>query len=347
MKKVVFEEERSIVRHHTGGYREYRIPGILPVRDALLLTCEARSGEGDDNLGDWGDIDILVFRLETDGTQTECLRIGESALPKDGSLRTYNNPVLIPDGERTHLIYHRNYETVFITTSEDGGKTWTAPREITEGYREFPFDWNVSATGPGHGVRMANGRLVAPVWLANGETYGPNRMLRKHWPSAAGCVYSDDHGASWHAGALTDCGRNPNETSIASLADGRLLFNFRNQNTDMRRMLGLSSDGGETLERIRTSDALRDPHCFGGSAACTGGVLFANCDSEEARVRVTVKWSRDAGENWETVWEVDPVGGYADVAAVGDAVYVFYERWDKETRCTRELVLAKGRLEDC
>ena len=54
-----------------------------------------------------------------------------------------------PDGERLHLIYHLNYEQVFIITTEDLGETWTDPREITEGYRQPEYDWNVCATGPG------------------------------------------------------------------------------------------------------------------------------------------------------------------------------------------------------
>lgn len=343
MSKIISKEEKVIVKQHSGGYREYRIPGILPVKDALLLTFEARNGEGEENLGDWGDIDIIVLRMEADGETVEVLRIGESALPKDGKLRTYNNPVLIPDGDRTHLIYHKNYDQVYIVTSEDGGKTWSDSREITDVYREFPYKWNVSATGPGHGIQMKSGRLVAPIWIANGKLYEDGTMRREHHPSIAGCVYSDDHGISWHAGALVGGEFCTNETSVTELEDGRLLFNCRNN--EKRRMLVVSSDGGQTVDRIWWPEELQDPRCFGAVTACDEGVLFVNCDTTEKRVDLKVKLSEDAGETWKTVWEIDPVGGYADIAVAGDDVFVFYERTNYEAGgVIDELVLIRGSI---
>lgn len=342
--RIVLQEERVIARHHSGGYREYRIPGILAVGNALLLAFEARSGEGEKNLGDWGDIDIIVLRLEEGKEPEEVLRIGESTLPEDGTMRTYNNPVLIPDGKKTHLIYHKNYDRVFLVTSQDGGKAWSDSREITDAYREFPYEWNVSATGPGHGIAMKNGRLVAPVWLACGESYGDG-LRRKHSPSVAGSVYSDDHGISWHANALVSGVVNANETCVAELGDGRLLFNYRNMNTDKRRVLSLSADGGKTLDAVWQEQGLRDPGCCGGLAACDGGVLFSNCDAQDRRINLSVKFSGDAGRTWEKVWDVDPVGGYSDIAVADGRVYIFYERTHPEVWMISELVLKTGILE--
>ena len=342
--KIIPCEEKVIVRHHSGGYREYRIPGILSVGDALLLAFEARNGEGEKNFGDWGDIDIIVLYLEEGKEPREVLRIGESALPADGTMCTYNNPVLIPDGNNTHLIYHKNYERVYIVTSRDGGKTWSDSREITDGYQEFPYEWNVSATGPGHGIQMGNGRLVVPVWLANGAVY-EDGMRRKHAPSIAGSIYSDNHGISWHANALVPGVINANETSVAQLSDGRLLFNFRNMNEDKRRVLGLSSDGGKTFDAVWSSEDLRDPGCCSGLAACKGGVLFSNCDAEDKRINLSMKFSNNAGQSWMKVWDIDPSGGYSDIAVVDKRVYIFYERTDPDAGMISELVLKSGFLE--
>ena len=95
---------------------------------------------------------------------------------------------------------------------------------------------------------MRDGRLVAAIWLANGEV-AADGLTRKHWPSVAGCVYSDDHGKTWHAGALAEGMANGNETTVAQLPDGRLLFCYRNMNEARCRMLGLSANG-ETLEAL-------------------------------------------------------------------------------------------------
>lgn len=328
------EKEISIFQHGSGGYREYRIPGILPMADgAFLLACEARA----EDTGDWGDIDVVVWRMEENAQRRETLRIGQSHLPHDGTMRTYNNPVLIPDGESVHLIYHQNYAQAFICSSGDGGRTWGTSREITGAYREFPYAWNVCATGPGHGIQMKNGRLVVAVWLANGRLRDDGQT-REHWPSVAGCIYSDDHGGTWHAGALAEGIANANETTVAQLPDGRLLFNYRNMNEDRFRVLGLS-ENGEAIDRLWRCDQLEDPMCFGSMAATAQGVIFGNCASQSRRVNAEVKYTRDAGETWNVLWPVDPVGGYIDVAYAARRIYAFYERYSREERIVKELVL--------
>lgn len=342
-KRIEPQWEKIIAKEHCGDYREYRIPGILPTKTGLLLAFEGRRGEGEANLGDWGDIDILVLKYEQDGETREVLRIGESSQSPNGTLRTYNNPVLIPDEGQIHLIYHKNYRDVFIVTSEDEGMTWSSAREITETYRQFSCPWTVSATGPGHGIRMKTGRIVAPIWIANGKLRANG--TREHKPAVAGCIYSDDHGITWQTGHLVQGVISANETAVVELQDGKLLFCYRNRNPELRRVIGISADGGESLERQFISEDLRDPRCFAGLGACAEGILFANCDSEEKRVDLTVKCSSDEGNTWETVWEVDRMGGYVDIAVVGEEIYLFYERTGYEPRSVRELVLKKGKFE--
>lgn len=318
MKIAIYPKaESTILVSGTEGYVEYRIPGILPVKDSLLLACEGRS-----KYSDWGKVDILVYRLEAGRELQQVLKL--SGTSSSDIPTTYNNPVLIPDGEKTHLIYHKNYDQVFIVTSEDGGKNWSNNREITNAYRKFPYEWNVSATGPGHGIQMKSGRLVVPIWLAKGKVLEDG--TREHWPSVAGCAYSDDHGVTWNAGALADTIYDGNETTVAELEDGKLLFNFRHREDDKHRILGLSSDGGETFDNLWSAEDLQDPMCFGSMAAVKDGVLFVNCDSDRSRIDLTVKYSCDGGRSWEPVWKVDTEAGYSDIAVVDEIIYIFYEQ---------------------
>ena len=322
----------TILRAGEMGYTHFRIPGILPLPDgALLLACEARRQRAD-----WGDIDILLLRREPDGTLRQVLlrQAGEEAL------RTRNNPVLVPDGDRVHLIDHVNYERAFLSTSLDGGRSWGEAREITGFYRAFPFDWNVCAAGPGHGVRLGGGRLVVPLWLAKGAL-NPDGLTRAHWPSVCGWMYSDDRGETWQPGPLFDGPVNGNETSAAALPDGQVLFAIRHMGEHRRRVLALSGDGAR-LDRSWVAEDLRCPMCFGGLCECPDGVLFSHCDSETAREDLTVHWSRDGGEHWTPVWRVDPMGGYSDMAWQEGKAWVFYERYDPSARIVRELVLASG-----
>lgn len=331
------QAEQIILRHGEGGYREYRIPGMVALPDgSLLLSCEARKEDS----GDWGDIDILVMRIKEGGRPEQVLRIGRSSEAADGTMRTYHNPVLILDGGQVHLIYHLNYERAFHMVGVQGGRKWLPPEEITDAYRGFPYEWNVCATGPGHGLRMQNGRLIAPVWLARGKAMADGRR-REHWPSVAGMIYSDDHGKTWKAGAMAPGMLNGNETSAAQLPDGRVLFNFRNMNADRRRVLGLSEDGG-TLSRIWTAEGLVDPMCFGGMASGRDGVFFVNCVSEDRRENLSVHYTNDGGNTWETLWRVDRQGGYADIACGKRALWVFYERQSYEKNLVEELVLRRA-----
>lgn len=345
MIRILSEKENIIVKHHSAGYREYRIPGILPVKKALLLTFEARCGEGEENIGDWGDIDILVLRKEEGKEPEEVLKIGESHLPKTGKMRTYNNPVLIPDEDRIHLIYHKNYEQVYIVTSGDEGRTWTEPKEITADYRKTSYEWNVSATGPGHGIRMDNGRLVAPVWFANGKVH-EDGMRRDHAPSISGCVYSDDHGETWKVGEPVHGMTNGSETCAAVLPEGKILFNYRNEEKDKHRRLAISSDGGETIDCLWKAEELQDPICCGGMTSCEGRIWFVNCNNADSRTCLTVKCSQDEGIHWESVWNADTFGGYADIAVRKNKIYVFYERHSYDLGLIRELVLKEGSLID-
>lgn len=330
-------EEQIILKGNTNGYEEYRIPGILALSDSLLLTCEARVG----GMGDWGDIDILVIRVEKDGSYHEVLKIGESNQIPDGKMRTYNNPVLIPDGERVHLIYHKNYEQAFIVTSEDAGRSWSEAKEITETFQGFSYQWNVCATGPGHGIQMRSGRLIAPIWIANGKVH-EDGMRRNHWPSTAGCIYSDDHGITWQTGFLIENEEDANETSVEETKNGELLFNFRNRNLQYRRVLGISTDGGKTINEQWIAEALVDPMCMGGMSASNDKIFFANCNTEKARTDLTIKCTNDSGKTWETVWEVDSVSGYADIAVTDQYMIVFYEH-TVENKIT-ELVLKSKKI---
>jgi sialidase-1 len=336
--KIIPQYAKTIFPHGADGYVERRIPGILPVEDGLLLVCEGRSVMG----SDWGDIDVLVYKVEGDGLPRLVYKIGESMLPPDGTMRCYHNPTLIPDGDLVHMIYHKNYARVFHIVSRDGGSSWSQPREITEVYRRFRYDWNVCATGPGHGIQMSNGRLVAPIWLANGQVLENGQVL--HYPSVAGCVYSDDHGDTWHPGALAEDLCSGNETTVAQLPDGNLLLSIRHRGEVRCRMQAISTDGGQTLEKAWAAEDLPDPRCFGSLAAQPEGVLFANCDDSATRINLKVKFSPD-GNAWQTLWEVDPLGGYPDLAVVGDDVYLLYEHQLYEPNLVKDSVLAKGRIE--
>lgn len=318
-------DRKAMLRAGEGGYGEYRIPGIVTWKGELVFCCEARAASHDD----WGRIDLQI-RGEDGLRHTFVPFGGKTGEGRTAALRegdTLNNPTLIADGDRLHLLYHVNYRYAFHAVSLDGGRTWTRHREITDAYREFDCDWNVCATGPGHGIRLESGRLLVPVWLANGEIEPGEGYRVRHYPSVSGALYSDDGGETWHAGALfADHGerKDANETACACLSEGGVLFSIRHRGERRCRSLAVSEDGGETVSRQWMEESLHDPMCFGSLYAEGGTVLFSNCDSQQGRVNLTLK--RKNGDAWEKIATVDEIGGYSDLAAQNGKIRMLYER---------------------
>src|SRR5262245_60564935 len=219
-----------------GGYRQYRIPGIVATGNGVLLAyCEARKT----GKSDWDQIDILL-RRSTDGGRTwdsprkvADVEGSKSKNPvaiekrqADPDDVTYNNPVAIADrnANAVHLVFCLGYSSCFYRRSDDGGQTFTKPVEITAAFEAFRprYNWRVIATGPGHGIQLKNSRLIVPVWLSLG-TQGNG-----HGPSVTAVIYSDDRGMTWRAGEIigleTSDLISPNETTAVQLADGRVML---------------------------------------------------------------------------------------------------------------------------
>jgi sialidase-1 len=367
-----FAAEPSITRSQLfesgeGGYKLYRIPGIVVTsRGVILAYCEARKFTG----GDWDTIDIQL-RRSTDGGRTFSPPevIGHVSIPitrspvaierKQGKPTdvTYNNPVAIPDRNGlVHFLFCIDYMRVFYMRSTDDGQTFTTPVEITSAFDRFrpEYDWRVVATGPGHGIQLANGRLVVPAWLALG-TRGNG-----HGPSIASTVYSDDHGARWHRGEIavpdTPDFPSPNETDVVQLSDGRVMLNVRTAGKHLRTIV-ISKDGATKWSAPHLQEDLPDPVCFASlvrlSTKKSGGrnrLLFSNPDDVKNRQNLTVRISYDEGDTWTTKKALEPgIAGYSDLAVLPDGtILCLYETGSSAPpngTQTRQLVLARFNLE--
>ncbi len=346
---MTLEKEKIIEKLGEGIWHEYRIPGMaVTKKGTILLVYEARGAHRDD----WADM-WITLRRSTDGGETfsEPFYPHEKTRGTEERSITWNNPVLIVDGDRIHLIFHRDYEQVWHCCSDDDGISFSRPVEITETYRSFPYKWNVSASGPGHGISTSTGKLVVPIWLADGELrldQEASGRIKAHSPSRAGCIYSEDHGKTWKAGFLTETIDCANETAVAELGSGRLLFNFRHREEAPCRILGLTPQTPVTLEKTWPEASLPDPKCFASMDADQGKLYFINCADREKRINLTVYESDDDSASWKKLLKVDDAGGYADIAVRGDMIYVFYERdTDLDVRdmggTVRELVFRRYR----
>jgi sialidase-1 len=234
--------------------------------------------------------------------------------------------------------------------SNDDGVTWSAPVEITSAFDDFKakYPWQVLAIGPGHGIQLRNGRLLAPVWLSLG-TGG-----HAHRPSVAATIYSDDHGHTWRHGdiAVPDGPEfvNPSEGALAQLPSGEVLFNLRTETPARRRTILTSPDGASRWTPPRLHPDLPEPVCFGSLLADPKSrrLFFINPDNFENRQRrnLTVRVSRDNGQTWPQKHVVDPGwSGYSDIALTRDGeLLCFYERGAAGSNAFQNRFLTLSRL---
>jgi sialidase-1 len=345
-------ETTDLFRAKTGDYALYRIPVLVVApHGTLVALCEARKTAG----SDWGTIDVLMRRSADGGKTWEPARkiasppadvkrnpvAVEQKLGKLDSV-VVGNPVAISDPVTgaLHVLYCVEYALCFYMRSDDDGKTFGEPVEITATFDAFKkhYAWRVLATGPGHAIRLSKtGRLVVPVWLSTGEGgHG-------HRPSCVATIYSDDAGKNWQAGAIVVNHPeliNPSETTVAELRDGRVMLNVRHEgpkdqpagrNHATFRAVFDGPDGATNWGMMRLDHALAEPICMGSLLRVGNELLFANPDNsaDHRRRNLTVKLSEDEGKSWPVSRVIDPgVSGYCDLAGSteGKDLYCFYER---------------------
>ena len=147
---------------------------------------------------------------------------------------------------------------LWLCYSDDDGKTWSEPVDITPQVKE---SWmRFCGAGPGFGIQIKNdpqheNRLVFPIYYTiAGSGIG--------FQSSA-CIYSDDGGTTWVRGESPNDGRtnssgkqtssqNPSgiseltESQIIELSSGNLLQFMRNHGGAGKVAVSRSTDGGAT-----------------------------------------------------------------------------------------------------
>ncbi len=313
------------------GYACFRIPAIIQTAEGdLLAFAEARR----DSCSDTGFIDLVARRSTDQGATWGPMTIVVPA--GDG---TSGNPAPVVDAStgRILLPFTRNladakepdiltgkapHRTVWITTSDDHGASWSPAREISDGARREGWRWY--ATGPCHAIQLSSGRIVVPA----------NHSLsheKEDWHSHV--IYSDDLGETWHVGGV-HLGFT-NESTIAQLRDGRLYQNMRSYKGTNRRQVSWSSDDGLTWTPARDDSALIEPVCQASVLPVSGfpdadPLVFSN-PAAKNRTRMTIRMSLDGGGTWPYARLLH--GGpaaYSDLVEIGEGtIGILYERGEK------------------
>ena len=321
----------------------YRIPGMVRTKaGSLVAVYDVRY----DNSRDLpANIDVGVSR-STDGGQTwepMCIGIdmgndpafgndgvGDPAVladPKTGRIfitASWSHGKLGWNGSRPGMTPEETNQQV-IVHSDDDGKTWSKPANITAQVKDPA--WLLFLQGPGAGIVLKDGTLVfaAQYRAANDEEH--------HGKPYSTLMWSKDGGETWTAGSGVKI--DTTEAQVAELADGSIMINCRD-NRGKSRTIATTRDLGKTWT-LHPSDrsALREPVCMasllGWHDAKRGELLwFSNPDSITGRNSMTLKLSTDQGMTWpennNRLYDSRGGFGYSCLAPVDDRhLGVIYE----------------------
>lgn len=296
-------ELNYIFKSGTEGYSTFRIPAIVTTKTGTLLAFAEGRVNG---TSDTGNIDLVMRSSEDGGKTWSPLKIiwndGENVCGNPAPVvnhETGNIYLLMTwnlgEDHESEIIDGKSKDTrrVYVTFSEDDGKNWATPKEITGSVKKENWTWY--ATGPCHGIQIEKGKYKGRLVIPCDHIEAGSKKYYSH------VIYSDDNGISWRLGGTTPQDQ-VNECTVAELNNGLLILNMRNYDrTQKSRKISFSEDGGITWSAIQPDKALIEPICQASLIFDKKNrkLWFLNPASEKSRTSMTLKSSKDSGKTWK------------------------------------------------
>ncbi len=349
---IAGKEEIEGVENAAQKYAQYREQNVVVTNNGtVVVICQAR------NDSPWSDRSgqDLVAKISTDSGESW----SKAHLVVSHDLKSIcpNAAVYDRDTNRIHVLYNLftwDYTSVpddvkgelgdlhcrqFIISSDDVGRTWSKPRDISD---LMDTHGAVMVVGSGEGIQLKHGPYRGRLIVAGGDFFQGKKVL---------CYYSDDHGVTWQRSNTVPWEGEiawASESKVAELRDGTLVLNSRTFVKDggkqRLRTRSFSRDGGITWTRLENDDALKTVSCNGSLIAVDHGkgrnntVLLCSVPAGPKRTHGMVYASFDAGLTWP-VSKVVVRGefAYSSLVRLPDGtIGLFYE-----TRNHRDIKLIK------
>lgn len=202
---------------------------------------------------------------------------------------------------------------VVIVKSEDDGKTWGKPVNITPTIKDPA--WQLMLQGPGAGISMRDGTLVfAFQYKVNVGT-----KSKPKYSARSSIMYSKDHGDTWVVAKGVTYPQETTEAQVVELDDGSLMLNCRISAGG--RAVFTTKDLGENWTQHPTSGrgAFNMTGCMASilrySSVKDGDdksiLIFSGPadGGKKRRSHMSIKYSLDEGNTWSTPYLLDQLGG--------------------------------------
>lgn len=316
------------------GSKAYRIPGLATSPKGTLLAVFDIRYDGGGDLP--ANIDVGLMRSTDQGETWEPMQkildfdkaepnsrgngVGDPAILVDHQTGTIFVAALWSKGNRAWngsgpgLTPEETGQFV-LTRSNDDGKTWSEPINITTQIKSK--EWRLCFNGPGAGIQTRNGSLIFPAQFR--DTDG----------TAHSCfIHSNDHGSTWSISPPAIPGKRPtSESQIVELDDGSLLLTMRDESRSGKRAWARwiwkasdkrtgatdnTGDGKQLATHGHWSEpwfTVPDPTCMASMMRHPHGkLIFSNPNSSTQRIALTLRTSNDGGVTWSDGRLLDPRG---------------------------------------
>ena len=305
------------------GIACYRIPGLTTTNKGTLIAIydnrynNCKDLQEDINVGmsrsidggqTWEPMKEVIDMGEWGGKHNRLNGVGDAAVLVDEQTNTIwvmglwqhgLDPTMMSWWGSQRGLLPEETGQIVVVKSEDDGKTWSEPINITSQIKKP--EWYLFFQGPGRGITMKDGTLVFAGQFKDKDQV-PHSTI----------IYSKDHGKTWHVG--TGAKSHTTESQVVELSDGSLMLNMRDDRNRSNyelsdnyhgRSVAVTTDMGKTwIEHNTSRTALTEPNCMASIISYKDKkgrpyLFFSNPNDAKNRVNMTIKVSNDEGNSWD------------------------------------------------
>lgn len=338
----IYDRQTMLFNPWDHGSEYYRIPAMIVLENnaehkGRIITVTDRRYDNNEDLPN--KIDLVARYSDDNGNSwsTPKTIAGEyiDSLNNQGPDYGYGDAAIVEttDGKIICLMaadrrYQRStYDDrikVYQTSSDDGGKTWERPKEISDLIYDAPYK---DASAKLQGVFVTSGKGLCLKHQkrksANGRIMFAMVCKFSEWPYYNYIVYSDDNGKTWNVSknAVFEGG---DEAKLVEERDGTVIISTRRSG---ERGFNVSHDGGLTWGKGYTNKDLWGNSCNADMLVYSDDVYLHTMPNAEDRRNLTIYASKDKGKTWPYKYVFNSLpGAYSSIVKCADgSIGIYYE----------------------